>query len=82
MDLGENNDCTSATFHPGWSFSVAPIGNGWDSGDIATIEINTPFAWDCILDTPNPGGSSIHSNPVTQSIQISCKIYSVMVSVV
>ena len=55
MDLGENNDCTSATFHPGWSFSVAPIGNGWDSGDIATIEINTPFAWDCILDTPIEG---------------------------
>ena len=55
MDLGENNNCTSATFHPGWSFSVAPIGNGWDSGDIATIEINTPFAWDCILDTPIEG---------------------------
>ena len=55
MDLGENNSCTSATFHPGWSFSVAPIGNGWDSGDIATIEINTPFAWDCILDTPIEG---------------------------
>ena len=55
MDLGENNNCTSGTFHPGWSFSVAPIGNGWDSGDIATIEINTPFAWDCILDTPIEG---------------------------
>ena len=55
MDLGENNNCTSATFHPGWSFSVAPIGNGWDSGDIATIEINTPFAWDCILANPIEG---------------------------
>ena len=55
MDLGENNSCTSATFHPGWSFSVAPIGNGWDSGDIATIEINTPFAWDCILANPIEG---------------------------
>lgn len=55
MDFGENNECTSATFHPGWSFSVVSNWNGWESGDVVTLEINPPFAWECILSTPIEG---------------------------
>lgn len=55
-DLGENTDCTSATFHPGWSFAN-PVTNwgGWETDDVVTININPPFAWECILSTPIEG---------------------------
>ena len=55
-DLGENTDCTSTTFHPGWSFAN-PVTNwgGWETDDVVTININPPFAWECILSTPIEG---------------------------
>ena len=55
-DMGENTDCTSATFHPGWSFAN-PVTNwgGWETGDVVTINVNPPFAWECILFTPIEG---------------------------
>ena len=55
QDLGENTDCTSATFHPGWSFAVSTNWGGWETGMTSTIEINPPFAWECILATPLEG---------------------------
>ncbi len=55
QDLGENTDCTSATFHPGWSFAVSTNWGGWETGTTATIEINPPFSWECILATPIEG---------------------------
>ncbi len=54
-DLGENTDCTSTTFHPGWSYSNVTNWGGWESGTTATININPPFAWECILSTPIEG---------------------------
>ena len=54
-DFGENTDCTSATFHPGWSYAVSTNWGGWETGDVVTININPPFAWECILFTPLEG---------------------------
>ncbi len=54
-DFGENTDCTSATFHPGWSYAVSTNWGGWETGDVVTININPPFAWECILFTPLDG---------------------------
>ena len=57
LDLGENTECTSTTFHPGWSY-VLNIGgppSGWSSGSATTIGINVPYAWECILNTPIEG---------------------------
>ena len=31
QDLGENTDCTSATFHPGWSFAGPVTRSAWES---------------------------------------------------
>ena len=38
-DYGENTDCTSTTFHPGWSFvlSVPTTPNGFQSGSSSTF---------------------------------------------
>ena len=55
QDLGENTDCTSATFHPGWSFANVTNWGGWETGTTATINLNPPFAWECILATPIEG---------------------------
>ena len=57
LDLGENTECTSTTFHPGWSY-VLNIGGppaGWSSGSATTIGINVPYAWECILNNPIEG---------------------------
>ena len=54
-DLGENTDCTSTTFHPGWSYTNVTNWGGWETGTTATININPPFAWECILATPLEG---------------------------
>ena len=54
-DLGENTDCTSTTFHPGWSYTNVTNWGGWETGDVVTININPPFAWECILATPLEG---------------------------
>nr|QPI16218.1 MAG: hypothetical protein NIOZUU157_00101 [Virus NIOZ-UU157] len=54
-DLGENTDCTSTTFHPGWSYANVTNWGGWETGMTVTIEINPPFAWECILATPIEG---------------------------
>lgn len=57
-DYGEDTDCTSTNFHPGWSFVLSsnssPSG-GWSSGSSTTFGINTPFSWDCILENPIDG---------------------------
>jgi len=55
QDLGENTDCTSTTFHPGWSYSNVTNWGGWETGTTATINLNLPFAWECILSTPIEG---------------------------
>ena len=55
QDLGENTDCTSTTFHPGWSYANVTNWGGWESGTTATINLNPPFAWECILATPLEG---------------------------
>jgi len=55
QDLGENTDCTSTTFHPGWSYTNVTNWGGWETGDVVTININPPFAWECILATPLEG---------------------------
>jgi gliding motility-associated-like protein len=55
QDLGENTDCTSTTFHPGWSYTNVTNWGGWETGTTATININPPFAWECILATPLEG---------------------------
>ena len=57
LDLGENTDCTSTTFHPGWSYvlNVGGPPSGWSSGSATTIGINVPYAWECILNTPIEG---------------------------
>ncbi len=55
QDLGENTDCTSTTFHPGWSYSNVTNWSGWETGTTATINLNPPFAWECILSTPIEG---------------------------
>ena len=55
LDLGENTDCTSTTFHPGWSYTNVTNWGGWETGDVVTININPPFAWECILATPLEG---------------------------
>jgi gliding motility-associated-like protein len=55
QDLGENTDCTSTTFHPGWSYSNVTNWGGWETGTTATINLNPPFAWECILSTPIEG---------------------------
>lgn len=57
LDLGENTDCTSTTFHPGWSYVLnltTPPG-GWVTGMSTTIGINVPYAWECILNNPIEG---------------------------
>ena len=56
-DYGENTDCTSTTFHPGWSYVLSSnIGSGgWSSGSSSTFAINPPFSWDCILENPIEG---------------------------
>jgi gliding motility-associated-like protein len=55
QDLGENTDCTSTTFHPGWSYTNVTNWGGWETGQTVTIDINPPFAWECILATPLEG---------------------------
>ena len=55
QDLGENTDCTSTTFHPGWSYTNVTNWGGWETGQTVTISINPPFAWECILATPLEG---------------------------
>jgi gliding motility-associated-like protein len=55
QDLGENTDCTSTTFHPGWSYTNVTNWGGWETGTTATIDVNPPFAWECILATPLEG---------------------------
>ena len=56
-DLGENTDCTSTNFHPGWSYGFVVTGppDGWQSGSATTIGINPPFSWECILNNPIEG---------------------------
>ena len=56
-DLGENTDCTSTSFHPGWSYGVVVHGppGGWQSGSATTIGIDPPFSWECILNNPLEG---------------------------
>ena len=56
-DYGENTDCTSTTFHPGWSFvlSVPTTPGGFQSGSSSTFAVNPPFAWECILENPIEG---------------------------
>jgi gliding motility-associated-like protein len=55
QDLGENTDCTSTTFHPGWSYSNVTNWGGWETGTTATINLIPPFAWECLLSTPIEG---------------------------
>ncbi len=57
LDLGDNLECTSTTFHPGWSYvlSVGGPPSGWFSGSSTTIGIDVPYAWECILNTPIEG---------------------------
>lgn len=55
QDLGENTECTSTTFHPGWSFANVTNWGGWETGQTVTIELNPPFSWECILATPIEG---------------------------
>ena len=57
LDLGENTECTSTTFHPGWSYvlGITEPPGGWVSGSATTIGINVPYAWECILNTPIEG---------------------------
>ena len=56
-DYGENTDCTSTTFHPGWSFvlSIPSTPGGFQSGSSSTFAVNPPFAWECILNNPIEG---------------------------
>tara|TARA_A200000159_G_scaffold38992_1_gene35515 strand:- start:1305 stop:2543 length:1239 start_codon:yes stop_codon:yes gene_type:complete len=56
-DYGENTDCTSTTFHPGWSYVLSSniLSGGWSSGSSSTFAINPPFSWDCILENPIDG---------------------------
>ena len=56
-DYGENTDCTSTTFHPGWAYvlSTAVPAGGFNTGSFSTFAVNTPFAWDCILENPIEG---------------------------
>ena len=56
-DLGENTDCTSTNFHPGWSYGFVVNGppGGWQSGSATTIGINPPYSWECILNNPIDG---------------------------
>ena len=56
-DYGENTECTSTTFHPGWSFvlSVPTTPNGFQSGSSSTFAVNPPYAWECILENPIEG---------------------------
>ena len=56
-DYGENTECTSTTFHPGWSFvlSVPTTPGGFQSGSSSTFAVNPPFAWECILENPIEG---------------------------
>lgn len=56
-DYGENTDCTSTNFHPGWSYVLSSniLSGGWSSGSSSTFGINPPFSWDCILDNPIDG---------------------------
>ena len=57
LDLGENTDCTSTTFHPGWSYvlNINEPSDGWASGASTTIGIDVPYSWECILDNPIEG---------------------------
>jgi len=55
-DYGENTDCTSTSFHPGWSYVVSQNQTGgWSTGSGSTYAINPPFSWDCMLDNPIEG---------------------------
>ena len=56
-DYGENTDCTSTTFHPGWSFvlSVPTTPGGFQSGSSSTFAVDPPFSWECILENPIEG---------------------------
>lgn len=56
-DYGENTECSSNTFHPGWSYilSTAVPPNGFNTGSSSTFAINPPFSWDCILENPIEG---------------------------
>ena len=56
-DYGENTECTSTTFHPGWSFVLSvPISpNGFQSGSSSTFAVNPPYSWECILENPIEG---------------------------
>ena len=55
-DYGENTDCTSTTYHPGWSYVVySNTTSSWVTGASTTFAINPPFSWDCILENPIEG---------------------------
>ena len=56
-DYGENTDCTSTSFHPGWSYvlSTAVPPGGFNTGSFSTFAVNPPFSWDCILENPIEG---------------------------
>ena len=55
-DYGENTDCTSTSFHPGWSYVVSQNQTGgWSTGSGSTYAINPPFSWDCMLENPIEG---------------------------
>ena len=53
-DYGENADCTSNTFHPGWSYVMTSNNAGWTNG-FSTFVLNPPFSWDCIIENPLEG---------------------------
>jgi len=53
-DYGENTDCTSNTFHPGWSYVMSSNNTGWTNG-FTNFVLNPPFSWDCIIDTELEG---------------------------
>lgn len=57
LDYGENGECTSTTFHPGWSYvlTITEPPGGWASGSSTTIGVNVPYSWECILNTPIEG---------------------------
>ena len=60
-DNYEDNDCTDTQFHPGWAYAYPEgqntlnAGNGYTTGDTLTLQLNTFFSWDCILETPIEG---------------------------
>jgi len=53
-DYGENTDCTSNTFHPGWSYVMTSNNTGWTNG-FSNFILNPPFSWDCIIENEVEG---------------------------